>query len=445
MNHVSVALRPASREVLLPHLQEAACLARASLLVITVGLVPALCWLAFAPLASAVIAQAYVKVDLNRRPIQHAEGGIVREVRVRDGQRVEMGQALLVLGDVGVEADASRLQYRVAAERIGMARLEAEEVLRSSVSFPAVSLAKTDAQIAELVTKERALFNTRRDSLVSQISLLRAQRQSVAVERQAMTAQIASANESLKNQRSELNTNRDLQRDGFISRTRISQLEATVAEYEVKLEEKRADLARADQRATEIELRIKTLENDYRQQASAQLKTAVARLSETEQEQRKSVDAATRQVVSAPAAGEIMNLKFTTPGSVIAPRETIADIVPSTPRLVIEASIRPGDINRVWLDGAVSIRFPAFKSTITPLIKGRVTYVSPDRLVDPATRNASYNVLIEVDPISLVRAGSPKLQAGMPAEVYIAGEERTPLMYLLEPVTDLLRRSARES
>ena len=74
-----------------------------------------------------------------------------------------------------------------------------------------------------------------------------------------------------------------------------------------------------------------------------------------------------------------------------------------------------------------------------------MAHVSPDRLVDPATRNASYNVLIEVDPISLASAGSPKLQAGMPAEVYIAGEERMPLMYLLEPVTDLLRRSARES
>lgn len=447
MNQVTAAEPQATTALLAPHLGEVTRLMRSAWVVIALGLVPALCWLAFAPLSSAVMAPAYVKVDLNRRPIQHAEGGIVREVRVRDGQHVEQGQTLLVLGDIGVEADASRLGYLVAAERVSMARLEAEEAMHDTMVLPdtVTSLAKADPRIAELLAKERALFSARRGSLVSQIRLLRAQRESVSAERVAMSAQITNATESLRNQRNELEVSRNLQTEGFISGARVSQLEATVADYGVKLEEKRADMARADQRATEIDLRIKTLENDYRQQASDQLKISATRFSEFEQEQRKSSDAASRQVISAPASGEIMNLKFTTPGTVVAARETIADIVPSEPTLLVEASIRPRDITRVWLDSPASIRFSAFKSGITPLVQGRVVYVSPDRLVDPATRNVSYNVLVEVDAESLANAGSLKLQAGMPAEVYITGEKRTPLIFLLEPITDLLRKSARET
>ncbi len=447
MNTAAIEAQPATTALLTPSLGEAYRLMRSAWLVVALGMLPALGWLAFAPLSSAVVAPAYVKVDLNRRPIQHAEGGIVREVRVRDGQRVEQGQTLLILGDIGVAADASRLGYRVAAERVSMARLEAEEAMRDTmvVTAAVTTLAKGDSRIAELLAKEKALFGTRRASLASEIGLLRAQRESVNAERLAMNAQITNASESLKKQRDELDVSRHLQTEGFISGARVSQLEGAVADYGVKLEEKRADAARADQRATEIDLRMKTLENDYRQQASDQLKISATRLSEVEQEQRKTSDAASRQVISAPTSGEIMNLKFTTPGTVVAARETIADIVPSKPNLLIEASIQPSDITRVWLDGPASIRFTAFKPGITPLVKGRVVYVSPDRFVDLATRNVSYNVLVEVDAESLANAGNLKLQAGMPAEVYITGEERTPLIFLLEPITDLLRRSARET
>jgi hypothetical protein len=124
-------------------------------------------------------------------------------------------------------------------------------------------------------------------------------------------------------------------------------LEATVADYGVKLEEKRTEFARAEQRLLDADLRIKSLEGDYRQQASDQLKVSAAKLAELQQEQRKTVDASTRQVITAPVAGDVINLKFTTPGSVVSPREPIADIVPTNPRLVVEAHIRTEDVSRV--------------------------------------------------------------------------------------------------
>lgn len=446
MGPVAATTASSAADPLAPHLGEARRLMRAGLVVLFGGLLPVAAWLALAPLSSAVVAPAYVKVDLNRRPVQHAEGGIVREVLVRDGQRVRRGEPLLVLGDVSVDADRNRLHYRVMAERAGMARLEAEQGFAREAAFPAdvLAAARADERLAALLANERSLFEARRQALTSQVALLRSQREKVQQEMLALRAQIDRATQSIGFQREELETNRRLQKDGFVSATRIAQLEGTVADYGVKLEERRSELARADQRVVEIELKIRGLEGDYRQQASDQLKVAAGRLSEVEQELRKSADAASRQVIVAPADGDVIDLKFSSPGAVIPPRETIADIVPADPRLLTEARIRTEDINRVQRGQPAEIRFTAFKYRTTKLVRGKVLYASADRLVDHATNQPYYAVLVEADPASLTAAGELKLQAGMPAEVYIEGERRTPLAYLVEPVTQVLRRAARE-
>jgi len=428
------------------HASEARCLARWGLAVVAFGLLPVTAWMTFAPLSSAVVAQAYVKVDLNRRPVQHAEGGMVRQVLVRDGQRVKQGEPLLVLGDVSVDADKNRLDYRVKTERASLARLDAEQGMLHSLNFPAdvMEAAKSDPRLAEQLAKERALFAARRDALVGQVRLLHSQRDKVAEEVVALRAQITQASESMKFQKVDLDTNNKLRKDGFVSATRVAQIEGAIADYGVKLEERRSELARAQQRMVDIDLRVSALEGEYRQQASDQLKVATARLSEIEQEQRKSVDASARQVITAPASGEVIGLKYPVPGAVIPPRETIADIVPEDTRLVTEARIRPDEISRIMRGQPAAIRFTAFKYRTTQLVRGKVIYMSADRLIDRATEAPYYSVLVEADPASLAKAGDLKLLAGMPAEVYIEGEQRTPLQYLLEPVTQVLRHAARE-
>ena len=436
----------AANDPLTPHVREARRLANWGMAVVIGGLLPVAAWMSFAPLSSAVVAQAHVKVDLNRRPVQHAEGGIVREVLVRDGQRVRQGEPLLVLGDVSVAADKNRLDHRVKTERASLARHDAEQTMAAAIVFPedVVETARSDPRLAEQMAKERALFDARRDALVGQVRLLRSQREKVAEEIVALREQINQASESMRFQKSDLETNRKLLKDGFISATRIAQLEGTVADYGVKIEERRAELARAQQRSVDADMKIRSLQSDYRQQASDQLKVTAARLSEIEQEQRKSVDASVRQVITAPASGEIIDLKYSTPGSVIPPRETIADIVPDDTRLVTEARVRTEDISRIHRGQSAEIRFTAFKYRTTQLVHGKVIYVSADRLIERANNTPYYSVLVEADPASLATAGDLKLLAGMPAEIYIKGEERTPLRYLVEPITQVLRHAVRE-
>jgi HlyD family type I secretion membrane fusion protein len=436
----------ASRCLIDAHLRDGARLSRAAAFVLMLGVAPMVGWLALAPLSSAVVAGGVVKIDLNRRPVQHAEGGIVAEVRVRNGQHVRQGDPLVVLGDVAVSADADRLGYRVRADEATVARLEAEQRGRASVEFPAAVLraAQEDPRVQELLTKERGLFAAKRDALLGQIVLLREQRDKVTQELQALRMQVSEAARSLRHQEEELAANRKLLGDGYISAARITQIEASVADYGVKHAEKRSDVARAEQRRVEIDIKIRVLESDYRQQASDQLKVAAQRLAEVREELRKPTDAVARQVIVAPSDGEVMDLKFTSAGSVIAPRETIADIVPALPKLVVEAQLRPEDIEQVRQGQSADVRFTAFNPRTTPPIEGRVAYVSADRLIEPTTRLPYYVAQIEVDAETLEKAGSLKLQAGMPAEVFIRGRDRTALQYLLEPISDVLRRSGRE-
>jgi HlyD family secretion protein len=443
MQTAMLTMQPAARRSISQ--QHAAHLVRAGCWVVLGALVPIGLWMALAPLSMAVVAPAVVKVDLNRRPVQHLEGGTVREVLVRDGQHVNAGEPVLILGDVRVDADRNRLDYRVLVERAALARLEAEHAL-APLEFPAdlVQAATADPRIAHALQKEAALFRAQRHSLDSGTTLMRAQRERVEHEIQAVRSQIEQASKSLELQRADMETNRRLVDQGFVSSSRISQLEATVMDYASKLEERRGELARAQQRLVEIDLKIQTARNDYVKAASDQLKATAQQLGEIEQERRKSDDAAKRQVVVAPAGGEVIDLKYTSPGAVVAAGDTIAAIVPDDTQLVVEARVRPEDIANVRLQQRARVKFTALKYRNSMTVAGQVTYVSGDRLVDRQSGQPYYTALIVADPGVLASIADFKLQAGMPAEVYIEGTQQTALQYLIEPVTTTLRRAGRQ-
>jgi HlyD family secretion protein len=426
--------------------QQARDLAHKGTWIILGALVPIGAWMTFAPLSMAVVAPGFVKVDLNRRPVQHLEGGIVREVLVRDGQRVKAGEPVLLLGDVGVDADRNRVQYRAHVERAALARHEAEQAFAAKPAFPKdlLAAARKDKRVAEALQKESALFAARRNSLVSELALMKTQHEHVEQELGALRSQIAQAETALALQGKDLEANRGLLKEGYISRTRLVQIEAGVVDYASKLEERRSELARAAQRLVDVELKMKSIQNEYVQAASDQLKATAARLTEVEQELRKSEDAAGRQVVVAPAEGEVIDLKFTSPGAVVRAGEPIAEIVPADARLLVEAHIRPEDVAYVRLDQRARIRFTAFKYRTTSMVEGKVTYVSADRLTERTSNFPYYSVMILADVESLQAASAEvRIQAGMPAEVYIEGTTQTPLQYLAEPVMSTLRKAGR--
>jgi HlyD family secretion protein len=370
----------------------------------------------------------------------------VRAVLVRDGQNVKAGEPILLLGDVSVDAERNRLEYRLNVERAGLARLEAEQMRSDVLIFPdeLARAALEDERVKQALAKERALFDSRRSSLGSEISLLRTQRERIGHEIAALQAQVERMTSALALHQQDLATNRKLLASAFISPNRVAQIEAAVVDYAGRLEERRSELARATQRLGDTDLKIQAMNNAYVQSASDQLKAASARIGEIEQEMRKSEDAAARQVVAAPASGSVIELKYMSPGAVVRPGDSIAEIVPDDARLMVEAQIRPEEVSHVQVHQRARIKFSAFKYRNDMMVTGTVNYVSADRLVDRATNMPYFSVLIVADPDSLHAVGDFNLQAGMPAEVYIEGSKQTPLQYLMEPIVSTVRKAGRE-
>jgi HlyD family type I secretion membrane fusion protein len=420
-------------------------LARGGVLIIALGIAGFAAWAALAPLSGAIIAPGFVKIDLNRKVVQHLEGGIVREIRVRDGEQVRQGQALVVIEDVRVDATMDQLSTQLIAERAKAARLVAEAAYASKPVFSSDILRReNELKVAETLERERALFQARRAAVESQIALLRRQVRESGDEAAALNDQIAAESRAIALQREELKANEDLLKQNYVQKTRVLTLQRAVAEYEAKHGEHRAELAKTRQRTSELDLRILSAQNAYKQTAIDELKDATARIFEVEERLRPSQDAAQRQQVMAPIAGEVVGLRVFSPGAAVGPRDVLMEIVPTDKTLIIEARIRPEDINHVHAGSEADIRLTAYKQRTTPLVQGSVSYVSGDRLLDTQTGAPYYVVHIGVPPGALADAGNLRLQAGMPAEIFIRTDQRSALDYLLAPVTSYLRRGMRE-
>jgi HlyD family type I secretion membrane fusion protein len=419
--------------------------ARAGVGVMLLGTLFIGAWLVLAPLSGAVIAPGFVKVDMNRKVVQHQEGGIVKEVLVRDGERVREGQTLLVIGDVRLDATLDLLRTQHDGERAKVARLEAERALLPAVKFPPELAARsTEPKVVELLQRETALFRARREALDSQIAVLRQQIRQTEDEVKALAGQIAAEERALQSQREELAVNQQLAKQGFVQKTRLMGLERAVAEYEARWEEHRAELAKTRQRASELELRVLAQRNNYVQSATDELKEASTRLFDLEERLRPSKDASERQRIAAPIGGEVVGLRVFNPGAVIAPREVLMEIVPTDKTLIVEARIRPEDINHVRAGSAAEVRLTAYQTRTTPLVAGNVNYVSADRMVDTQSGAPYYVVHVDVSAGALAEAGNLRMQAGMPAEVYIRTDSRTAFDYIVAPVMAYLRRGMRE-
>ena len=186
------------------------------------------------------------------------------------------------------------------------------------------------------------------------------------------------------------------------------------------------------------------MRNQYQQQATDELKESNAKLRELQQRLEPSVDQVERQIVRSPVDGAVMAMRVSGVGAVIAPREPLLDVVPSRERLVVEAHIRPQDINSVQRDASALVRLTSFDPRTTPLLTGTVTMVSGERITTTDNHESYFVATVEVDAGALAHQPNVRLQAGMPAELYIATGKRTLLEYLLRPLHVFSQRAMRE-
>lgn len=418
---------------------------RIGLAVLIIGFGAVGIWLGFAPLHGGVVARGFVKVEQYRYTVQHQDGGIVKQVNVQNGSHVRQGDPLLTFEDVQIDATESLLTAQLAQNQAKEARLVSEMAFAGTIKWPATLLAQAkNPEAAEVMRQEANLFSARRQNLDSQIHLLETQIGEAGQQVIAAKAQVAADHDALRLAQDELVSNEKLLKDGYVSATRITTLQRTVAEYQAKLAENQGDMSRSQQIQAELRQKILGLRNAYIENAATERKEVSSRIGELSERKRPVSDSLRRTRVVAPFEGDVVDLRVHTSGAVVGPREPILDIVPSNRPLLIEASIPVDSINDVRIGLPCEIRFNAFDSRTTPLVDGSVSYVSADQLTNRTNGEPYFQVQVRVESPALKRAGITALHPGMSADVLIRTRERTALAYMLDPITRSVERAFRE-
>lgn len=396
-------------------------------------------WAQLAPLSGAVVAHGQVQAEFGRRTVQHQEGGIVQALWVKPGQTVRRGDPLMQVVDLRSDANLAMLQRQLDAERLRAARAEAELALADRVEWPS----EADPAI-EARQLEQQLFNAHREALQAQLNAQRQRLAEAQSRERALRDQLAASQRSTVLAQDELAINQPLIVGGYVLKTRGMALERAVAELDSRASAIRSQMAEAREQAAAQLQAIAQARGAYQQRAADEQKEARARMREIEDRLRPGRDLADRQTVRAPIDGVVMALRVSTAGTAVGPREALLDIAPSSEGLVIDVPVDPHDIDHVQPGGAAQVRLAAFDARHTPLLDATLRSITPDAISDDANRRTAYLAQVEVAAAELARHPGLRLQAGMPAEVFITTPARGLFDYLLEPLSGFARRGMRE-
>lgn len=395
-------------------------------------------WAALYPLQSGAIAPGRVAIESNRKTIQHLEGGIVKEILVKEGDVVQEGQVMVRLDNTNASARSEMIRGQYLTARAAEARLLAEQDGKETVTFPEELTSKdaTDPKVHEVLETQRRLFDTRRDALNGQISVLNQKIAQSQQEIRGLQEQVTAANSQIALLKEEIDVVRGLLAKGNALKPRLLALERSQADMLGQRGQAQAMISRANQTINEAKISMINQKTEYLNQAVSELKQVQTDLSNLTEQGRSATDVASRIEVKAPITGTVTGLMVHTIGGVVQPGETLMTLVPSNDKLIVEAHINPTDIDVVHTGLKARVRLTAFHMRYLRPVEGTVTTVSADRFDNEKTGEGYYLARIEIPPEELKDIGNVKLTPGMPAETLIVTGRRTMLSYLVRPIRD---------
>lgn len=399
-------------------------------------------WSAFAPLDGAAFAPGSVTVKSYKKIVQHLEGGIVAEILARDGDLVPAGQALLVLDDTQPKASLEIVTSQYVALKMREARLIAERDGLSSVEYP-IELSISEAGAQQEIAAQNEIFTARRNAYEGRIGILgqrvdQLQNQVVGMEAQRETKDLLAQSFA-----EELADTQSLLKQGFSEKTRLRQAERNYASYSGEAAELTANIAATQVQVGETELQILQQKSEFQNEVVTELSEVQTTLKDTSERLTALTDVVRRTTIVAPDTGAVNGMQIHTIGGVIRPGAQIAEIVPESDELIVQASVNPIDIDRVSEGQEARIRFSTFGNR-APTIFGTLITLSADAILNEATGTSYYLARVEVNPESIEELGDLALMPGMPAEVYINTGSRTLLQYLFKPLSNAASRSFNE-
>ncbi|MBB4193533.1 HlyD family type I secretion membrane fusion protein [Rhizobium aethiopicum] len=401
-------------------------------------------WATLAPLDSAAVAPGLVKVAGDRKLIQHLEGGIIAGLTAANGDIVRAGKVLLQLDDTQARARLDLVQNRIATREALAARLRAERDGKAEIEFDPALLANPTKSARDAVAAQRDVFSAKHHNLKDEREILSQRRRQTEEEITGLQELIVTEDKQIEVFEGETRDLESLVKRGLVTRERWLLLRRQKREVEGERATNVAAIARARSAMAEIDMQIVNLNTLQLNQAVEELSKVEAELFDLRQEERSAKDVLARTNIVAPVDGIIMDLKVHTTGGVVKPGETLMTIVPMGQQLVIEAMVRPEDVETIAPGQPARVSFPAFARYNLPPLDGVVEIVSADRMVEERSGTPYFAATVVIDQSELAKLEGRKLLPGMSSETMIRTGARTVLSYLAEPITQNFRRAMRE-
>lgn len=404
-----------------------------------------LLWAVWAPLDEGVPSTGMVTLDTKRKAVQHPTGGVVREVLVREGDRVREGQLLLRLDDKMARADYEMVRQRYLNGRALQGRLQAEKSGAASIVFhPDLRAAAVDPLIEQQMRNQEQLLQTRR-------SLLQSDLQSIQENIAGQEGLLQSYSRTLENRGSqlalvneELDNLRGLVVEGYAPRNRQLELERTAADIRSAIADLQGNTVRAQRSIGELRQRALSRQRDMRREVETQLAQVDSEVLGDEHRLAAVAEELLRTEIRAPAEGQVVGLAMQTVGGVAQAGQKLMDIVPDNEDLLLEAHVAPNLIDRVHAGLPVDVRFDTFAHAPQLVVDGEVLSVSGDLLTDQHTGMTYYLARVKLTPEGNEQLGGRQLQPGMPVQVVFRTGERSMLTYLIHPLIKRVSSSLKE-
>jgi len=403
-------------------------------------------WATTTEIAGALIAPGTIVVESNIKKVQHPTGGVVGELRVRDGDRVKAGDLLVRLDDTVTRANLAIVTKTLTELTARKARLSAERDGSDRITFPEDLMQQADVpEIAQAMAAEVRLFELRRSARAGQKSQLRERINQANEEIVGFAAQKTAKEQEIAFIENELKGVRDLFQKNLVPITRLSQLEREATRLGGERGQLVAATAQAKGKIAELQLQIIQVDQDLSSEVAKEMREIDGKIGEFIERRISALDQLKRTDLRAPQDGTVFQSTVHTIGGVIPAGEPIMMIVPDSDRLTVEARVNPQDIDKVQLGQSATLRFSAFNFRTTPEISGSVSQVSADITTDQRTNQSYYTIRIAMPTEEVVRLGNVKLVPGMPVEAFVKTGDRTVMSYLMKPLSDQIVRAFREN
>jgi HlyD family type I secretion membrane fusion protein len=388
------------------------------------------------------MADGVVVAEGDRSTVRHLEGGIVKVILIREGEAVSAGQVLVRLDDVQASARLRSLQSDYDDTRAQIARLTAEWGGSEDVLFPPDLLARREVpRIEAIVTGEQRQFADRRAALEASLAIIAQRRGLYESHIDGLRLQIESNQQQLALLADEIGGLEGLFAQGYVPKNRLLSLKREAARLRGQIGEYQATIAQAEVKITEAEAERIEMETGHRKEITAELRQLQAKQAELEESMTAARDSLRRLDIIAPRSGTVFDLKVHAQGAVLLPGDAVLDLVPAGETILVDAQIRPTDIDNIKVGDQAEVRFPAFRQRTTPSVYADVITVGADTLIHPETGAAYYTARLTVRADEKARLGDLPLITGMTASVSIRTGERTIIEYMTEPLTDVIARS----